>query len=241
MIGCDCAVCQSSDPRDARTRSSIYVEGDDGLCVLVDTTTDLRTQALRERLRRVDAVLYTHAHADHIMGLDELRRFNVIGGGPVPVFGASGTLDDLRRTFAYAFADDRPAGGGVPDLRLWPIAGPFCVGTTTIEPVPLGHGPWPVLGFRMGGFAYLTDCNHVPDASVRALAGVRVLVIDALRHLPHPTHFTVEEALAMARRIGAERTWFTHIAHDLPHAATSAGLPPGVSLAWDGLALDVLA
>lgn len=239
MIGCDCAVCRSSDSRDARTRSSIYLECDDGLRVLVDTTTDLRAQALRHDLRRVDAVLFTHAHADHVMGLDEIRRFNVLSGRPMPVYGDARTLADLRRMFGYVFSSDAPRGGGVPDLRLCPIAGAFCLGRTEIVPVPLRHGPWDVLGFRIGSFAYLTDCNAVSDSSIAQLAGVRTLVIDALRHKPHPTHFTVAEAIAMARRIGAETTYLTHIAHDLGHAATCAALPAGVSLAYDGLALDV--
>ncbi len=239
MIGCDCAVCSSSDPRDNRLRSSIYVEGDDGLCLLVDTTTDLRTQALRANVRRIDAVLYTHAHADHVMGLDELRRFNWMTKRPLPVYGAEHTLDDLRRTFSYVFAPDAPRGGGVPDLRLTPIAGACCFGSTTVAPVPVRHGWWDVFGYRFGTFAYLTDCNAIPDASIEALAGVDVLVLDALRHTPHPTHFSLSEAVAMARRIGARQTYFTHIAHELGHAETSAGLPEGMTLAYDGLVLEL--
>lgn len=239
MIGCECEVCQSADSRDKRLRSSIYVEGDDGVCVLVDTTTDLRTQALRARIRRVDAVLFTHAHADHVMGLDELRRFNMITRQPVPAYGMRSTLDDLRRTFAYAFAPDAPRGGGVPDLRLAPLEGACCIGRTDVVPVPVQHGRWPVLGFRFGSFAYLTDCNRIPEASFPLLEGLDVLVLDALRHRPHPTHFSLDEALAVARRVGARRTFFTHIAHELGHARTCAGLPAGVTLACDELTIDV--
>jgi phosphoribosyl 1,2-cyclic phosphate phosphodiesterase len=239
MIGCDCAVCCSTDPRDQRWRSSIAVECDDGLRVLVDTTTDLRAQALRHDLRRIDAVLYTHAHADHILGLDELRRYNHLTGQPMPLYGQASTLDALRGTFGYAFDPGAPRGGGVPDLRLFPLAGPFCVGRTEFVPVPVRHGPWEVLGFRTGPFAYLTDCNGIPEASMRVLDGVEILVLDALRHTPHPTHFSLSEAVAMAGRIGARRTYFTHIAHELGHAATCATLPPGMTLAHDGLVLDV--
>jgi phosphoribosyl 1,2-cyclic phosphate phosphodiesterase len=239
MIGCDCSVCRSTDPRDARTRPSIALTLDDGTTVLVDTTPDLRTQALRHDLRRVDAILFTHAHADHIMGLDEVRRYNMLTRQPVPVYSDAATLEDLRRTFAYVFAPDAPSGGGVPDLRLWTIGGPFVIGRQEIVPIPLRHGPWQVLGFRFGAFAYLTDCNEVPPASMALLGGLDCLVLDALRHRPHPTHFTVAQASVVARRIGAARTFFTHISHDLGHAATCAALPPGVALAHDGLTIEV--
>lgn len=239
MIGCDCEVCRSSDPKDQRLRSSIYVEGDDGFCVLVDTTTDLRTQALRAGIRKIDAVLFTHSHADHIFGLDEIRRFNILTRQPMPLYGMRATLDDLRRTFAYVFAPDAPRGGGVPDLRLCPLDGPCCFGRMHVVPVPVQHGPWTVLGFRFGNFAYLTDCNAIPDSSLALLNGLDVLVLDALRHKRHPTHFSLTEATAMAARIGAGRTYFTHLAHELGHEATCATLPSNVTLAYDGLTLDV--
>jgi phosphoribosyl 1,2-cyclic phosphate phosphodiesterase len=239
MIACECDVCRSSDPRDARSRPSIYLECDDGLRVLVDTTPDLRAQALRQRISRVDAILFTHSHADHVMGLDEVRRFNVLSRQPMPVYADGRTLADLRRMFAYVFDSAAPKGGGVPDLRLWTIGGRFSLGRQDVIPVPVRHGPWDVLGFRIGGFAYLTDCNGVPDASRSLLGDLDVLVLDALRHRPHPTHFTLEQAVAEARRIGARWTYFTHIAHDLGHAVTCAGLPPGMALAHDGLTIDV--
>ena len=180
MIGCDCDVCRSTDPRDKRTRPSVYLELDDDFRALVDTTPDLRAQALRQDLRRLDAILFTHAHADHVMGLDEVRRFNVINKAPVPVFADDRTLAELSRTFAYAFDANAPKGGGVPDLRLWRIGGTFMLGRQEVTPVPLVHGPWRILGFRFGRFAYLTDCSGVPDSSVALLGGLHTLVLDAL-------------------------------------------------------------
>jgi phosphoribosyl 1,2-cyclic phosphate phosphodiesterase len=239
MIGCDCAVCRSNDPRDVRSRPSIYIESDDGMCVLVDTTPDLRAQALRHDLRRVDAILFTHAHADHVMGLDEVRRFNMLSRSPLPVYADAATLANLRRTFSYVFDDDTPRGGGVPDLRAWTIGGAFSIGRLEVQPLPLRHGPWQVLGFRFGRLAYLTDTNGVPESSLARLEGLDSLVLDALRHRPHPTHFTLEEAVGVARQIGARRTFFTHIAHDLGHEVTCAALPPGMALAHDGLVLEV--
>jgi phosphoribosyl 1,2-cyclic phosphate phosphodiesterase len=240
MIGCDCAVCRSPDPRDTRSRPSIYLELDDGLRVLVDTTPDLRAQALRHGIRRVDAVLFTHSHADHVMGLDEVRRFNAIAKRPMPIYADAATLSDLRRTFAYAFEPPQYAGGRVPDLRLWTIgSGPYCLGRQEVTPVPVLHGPLPILGFRFGAFAYLTDCSDVPETSLELLQDLDVLVLDALRHRPHPTHFALADAVATARRIGARQTYFTHISHDLAHEETNAMLPAGTALAYDGLALTL--
>ncbi len=237
MIGCACAVCRSDDPRDNRLRPSIVLEGDDGTVVLVDTTPDLRQQCLRHDIARVDAVVYTHAHADHILGFDELRRFNVLAKRAMRVHGDRATLAGLQRTFGYAFDPDAPRGGGVPQADLIPIAGRFSIGALSFEPLTLYHGHAPVLGFRVGRFAYLTDCNSVPDETLAQLHGLEVLVLDALRHRPHPTHFSLTEAVEMAGRIGASRTYFTHMCHDLGHAATCATLPEGVTLAYDGLRL----
>lgn len=238
MIGCDCEVCRSSDPHDSRSRPSIVMTMEDGLQVLVDTTPDLRSQALRYDVRRVDAILYTHAHADHVMGLDEVRRYNMLSKSSMPVYGDAPTLAALRRTFSYVFDSSAPKGGGVPHLDLWTIGGPFCLGSEEIVPVPVRHGTWQILGFRVGRFAYLTDCNGIPESSLALLGGLDVLVLDALRRRPHPTHFTLDEAVAMAKRIAARRTFFTHIAHDLPHAATCEALPSGMALAHDGLVLE---
>ena len=241
MIGCSCAVCRSTDPRDKRLRPSIFVdllaERGGVRSILVDTSTDLRQQALTHDITRVDAILFTHSHADHILGLDEVRRFNVLQKTAMPCYGDRQTLADLRTTFSYIFSGPK-VGGGIPQLSLTEIDGPFQLGGAEIVPVPLMHGPRPILGFRIGAFAYLTDCSAIPDASWPLLAGVRTLVIDALRDRPHPTHFSVAEALDAVQRIAPERAYFTHIAHDLPHAATNARLPRGVELAYDGLVLD---
>jgi phosphoribosyl 1,2-cyclic phosphate phosphodiesterase len=207
--------------------------------ILVDTSTDLRTQALANNVRRVDAILFTHTHADHVFGIDDVRRFNQMQKTAIPCFADAGTLASLRRMFAYIFEPPKQQGGGLPQLSLFRLAGAFSLGGVEIVPVPLFHGALPVLGFRAGSFAYLTDCNRIPDESFALLAGVRTLIIDALRQRPHSTHFSVGEAVAAAVRIGAERTWLTHISHDLGHAATSASLPAGVELAYDGLVLEI--
>jgi phosphoribosyl 1,2-cyclic phosphate phosphodiesterase len=247
-IGCDCAVCHSSDPRDRRTRPSILIEIQQAApgafagavrSVLVDTSTDLRMQALANDVRRVDAILFTHAHADHVFGIDDVRRFNQMQKVSISCFADADTLSNLRRMFAYIFEPPKQQGGGLPQLSLFRIAGAFSLGGVEFVPVPLFHGVLPVLGFRLGSFAYLTDCNRVPDTSLELLSGVRTLIIDALRHRPHSTHFSVNEAAEMAARIGAERTYFTHISHDLGHVATCASLPPGVELAYDGLVLEI--
>lgn len=237
-IGCTCGTCRSADPRDRRLRPSILVEFDGGTTVLVDTSPDLRAQALTFGITRVDAVLYTHAHADHLLGLDDLRRFNELQGGAIPCYGNRRTLDEIRRTFAYAFRPE-PSGGGVPRVELIAVDGAFSVAGVTIIPVPVLHGAEPILGFRLGPFAYLTDCSAVPDASRILLDGVRDLVVDALRDRPHPTHFSLSEALSFIAAIGPERAWLTHLCHDLGHKATSARLPAGVELAYDGLRVEV--
>ena len=239
MIGCRCAVCLSTDPRDRRMRPSIYLQIDDGPAVLVDTATDLRQQALAFGVTRVDAILFTHSHADHVLGLDEVRRFNVIQGGPIRAWADAATAADLRRMFTYVFDPPDQRGGGVPQLGLAAIDGAFSIGPLRVQPVPLFHGARPILGFRFGRFAYLTDCNRIPDEAWPLLEGLDVLVLDALRHRSHPTHFTVAQAVEAAARIGAARTYLTHICHDLPHAETGHVLPESVELAYDGLVLEI--
>ncbi|HET7218633.1 MAG TPA: MBL fold metallo-hydrolase [Vicinamibacterales bacterium] len=239
MIGCDCATCRSDDPRDRRLRPSIYMQWADGPHLLVDAGPDLRTQALTHAVRRIDAILLTHGHADHILGLDDIRRYNYLHRRPMACFGDDLTIADVRQTFAYAFDPRTQKGGGLPQIETFVIAGPFCIGGQEIVPVPILHGRRPILGFRAGRFAYLTDCSEIPEASWPLLEGLDLLVIDALRDRPHPTHFTVEQAIAASRRIAAARTYFTHMCHDLPHAATSARLPESMHLAYDGLQLTV--
>ncbi|MEW5984207.1 MAG: MBL fold metallo-hydrolase [Acidobacteriota bacterium] len=238
MIGCPCDVCRSSDPRDRRWRPSIYLELHDGTRVLVDTTPDLRMQALTFGVLRVDAILFTHGHADHIMGLDDVRRFNLLQGAPIPCYGQARTVEEVRRTFRYVF-DSKEEGGGIPRIHLYPVAGLFSLGRQEVVPVPLLHGRRTILGFRLGSFAYLTDCNGIPEDSWPLLGHLDILVLDALRHRPHPTHFTVAEALAVVERLRPGRTLLTHICHDLPHEATNAKLPAGVELAYDGLRAEI--
>ncbi len=240
IIGCTCAVCQSSAPADKRFRASIVVEHDDGTRVLVDTTPDLRSQALAFGLTRVDAVVYTHSHADHIFGLDELRRFIALnGGGTMPVFGDARTIAELQRVFAYAFDSPPELGGGVPRLVAEVVNGGFSVNGTPWVPVPILHGRQRINGYRIGRFAYLTDCSGVPDESWLLLEGLEVLVVGALRERPHPTHFSIAQAVDAARRIGARQTLFTHMCHDLGHAETNARLPRGMALAYDGLSVSL--
>ncbi len=239
MIGCTCAVCRSADPRDRRTRPSIYVDVADGPKILVDTSTDLRAQALAHGVTRVDAILFTHSHADHVMGLDDSRRVSQMSKAKIPCYADEVTATSLRKTFYYAFDPQTEQGGGLPQIDLHTIDGPFNVGAVGVTPIPLMHGARPILGFRFGDFAYLTDTNHLPDAAWPLLAGVRTVIIDALRHRPHPTHFTVAEALEAIARLQPAQAYLTHICHDLPHADTNRALPRGVELAYDGLELTI--
>jgi len=239
MIGCECGTCTSADTRDRRSRASILIENAEGQSVLIDTTPDLRSQALAHKVRRVDAIAYTHSHADHVMGLDDVRRFNVLQKSAIPCYGDERTLDDLRRIYSYIFDRDTPRGGGIPQVVLARVMGEFCVGSLTFIPVPLLHGSRVILGYRVGSFAYLTDCSEIPDASWPLLKGVRTLILDALRERPHPTHLSLDQALAIVDRLAPERAYFTHMCHDLPHAATCARLPAGVELAYDGLAFEI--
>lgn len=233
MIACDCTVCRSDDPRDRRTRPSIRIEYD-RVSLLVDTSPELRLQCLANDVRRVDAVLYTHHHIDHIAGLDDLRRFNWVQEQVLPCYGQPVTLDRLRSMFSYVFDDDDAYPSAKPKLALHEINGPFEIGGRAITPIPLLHGPTPVLGFRVGNFAYCTDVSTIPDDSWPLLTGLDVLILDALRKRPHPTHFNLEQAVDHARRIGARQTYFTHIAHELPHAETNRELPSGIELSHDG-------
>jgi phosphoribosyl 1,2-cyclic phosphate phosphodiesterase len=239
MIGCTCAVCRSADPRDRRTRPSIYVDVDGGPKLLVDTSTDLRMQALAHGVTRVDAILFTHSHADHVMGLDDSRRFSQMQKGSIPCYADAATIASLKKSFYYVFDSSTEKGGGLPQIALHEITGRFSIDSVDIQPIPLMHGSRPILGFRFGDFAYLTDTNHVPDQALPLLKGVKTVILDALRHRPHPTHFTVAEALEVLERLKAKQSYLTHICHDLPHVTTNESLPAGVELAYDGLTIDI--
>jgi phosphoribosyl 1,2-cyclic phosphate phosphodiesterase len=237
-VGCHCAVCSSLDPRDKRLRPSILV-GYDGHTVIIDTTPDFRTQILRARVDRLDAVIYTHPHADHIMGLDDVRPFNFRQRQDMPIYASAETLEVIRRSFAYIFEDVKRTTY-VPKLELHELDGtPFKVFDVEFTPITIFHGNATIYGFRFGNAAYLTDHSAIPEASMEKLRGLDVLFLDALRHKPHPTHSTIEQSIQTAARLGPRRTYFTHICHDLPHAATEQALPPNIFLAYDGLEIEV--
>jgi len=238
-IGCDCAVCTSADPRDRRTRPSVMVQWDNHT-VLIDTTPDFREQAIREGIRRVDAILYTHGHADHILGLDDVRPLSyprITGGTKIPLYASDTTSVVLRNVFRYIFDADYKYGG-LAQVELQPVNGPILLFGATFEPIVVMHGDSPIEGYRFGSAAYLTDFSGVPEESLAKLEGLDILFLDALRHHPHPTHSTVENSLKIVERLKPKRTFFTHISHDLPHEGTNAGLPDNVRLSHDGLKLE---
>jgi len=235
-IGCDCAVCRSSDPHDRRTRPSIMVEYD-GRLVLIDTTPDFREQAIRERIQHVDAVLYTHTHADHILGIDDLRPLSFHRPGRIPLYARPEAAEFLRTMFRYIFDADYKFGG-IARVELKRLDGPVDLFGARFEPVVVIHGESEVYGFRFGTAAYLTDFSDVPQTSFERLQGLDILFLDALRHKPHPTHSTVENSLRIVNQLQPKRAFFTHICHDLPHQATNATLPPNVRLSYDGMKLD---
>jgi phosphoribosyl 1,2-cyclic phosphate phosphodiesterase len=234
VIGCDCNVCQSNDPRDRRTRTSAVVRFDDR-AILIDTATELRAQALANDLRRVDAVLMTHAHADHTGGFDDLRRFNELQQQHLPVYADPGTAAMLRQRFAYTFTDVYPFYGGKPDLILHEVEEPFTLFGQEIVPVPVLHGRLPILGFRFGDLAYVTDAKEIPDESLDLLRDLDVLVLNALRERPHPTHLSFEEAVEIVQHVRPQRAFLVHLSHETSHAAAQARLPAGIDVAWDGL------
>jgi len=237
VVGCGCAVCTSDDPRNRRTRCGLAL-GLPGGNLLIDTPPDLRHQMLREGLGVVNAVVFTHEHADHIFGLDDLRLMQFYLGGPVPLYCEPPVEQRIRKSFDYAFqSPDGMHKGAIPQLAMHTIdLEPFEVLGARVTPVRLDHGvAVPVLGFRVGNVAYCTDCRGVPAESIERLSGLDVLILDCLRREPHATHYGLAEALAMAQQIGARRTLLTHMSHDLDYAATSAVLPASVELAYDGL------
>lgn len=235
-IGCKCAVCASRDPRNRRLRSSVLIRSG-GNNILIDTTPDLRIQALTHNVERVDAVLFTHHHADHIFGIDDLRKFNSVLGKALPCYLAAQTKEAIEQTFSYIFEPNPQFQSYIPQLELHVINGEFLVDGTEIVPIEVYHGGMEVLGFRIGGMAYLTDCNHIPERSKRMLADLDILILDALRPSYHVSHFSLNDAIREARDIRARETYFTHIAHDMDHEEIDSALPEGIHLAYDGLIL----
>jgi len=241
MIGCECSVCRSSDPRNSRTRSSVLIQLPEGN-LLIDTSPEMRLQLIRERIGQVRAIVYTHHHVDHLFGLDDARLFPRGIGGPVPLFCEEEVEDTIRRVFHYAFEPSAAMvpSGGIPQLRFERIrpGEPFTVLGQRLIPIRLEHGRFRVLGFRIGSLAYCTDVNRIPDESWPLLEGVETFIVDALRHEPHPTHFNLDEALAAIERVNPRQAYLTHLSHSFDHEATEVGLPPRVALAYDGLALN---
>jgi len=238
VIGCDCGVCRSVDPKNKRTRSSILVTFPSGENVLIDTSTDLRAQSLANNVRSIDAVLYTHAHADHLHGIDDLRSFNLIKKGEIPCYGNARTMERIKTLFNYIFSDDRN-DGWKPELSANIVEAPFTLFGLSVTPVGVFHGSGVTLGYRIKDLAYLTDCNRIPPQSIELLKGVKLLIIGALRHKPHPSHLSISEAIEASRLIGAERTVFTHLSHNVDYAIDSSSLPPGVEFAFDGMVIEV--
>jgi phosphoribosyl 1,2-cyclic phosphate phosphodiesterase len=238
MIGCHCPVCSSTDPHDHRNRCSVVI-GYNGKKVLVDTTPELRLQCVAHGVDWIDSVVFTHAHADHIMGLDDVRRFNAIKQGPLDIWADEATHSSLAASFGYAFREPNKAEKVFrPHLERRLIDGPFVVEGQTWTPVPMIHGRMKVLGFRVGNLAYCTDVSFMPEPSFDLLQGLDVLVLDALAWHEHPTHFSIDQALAVVDRLQPKQTYFTHIAHGLGHADTNARLPANVRLAYDGLRVE---
>jgi phosphoribosyl 1,2-cyclic phosphate phosphodiesterase len=237
-IGCTCRVCSSADPRDQRLRPSVALRWDN-YCAVIDAGPDFRQQVLRARLPRLDAVLFTHAHADHILGLDDLRPFNFHQSQPIAIWSTASTLDTIQRVFSYIFHDG-PTESSRPKIAPQIFdRDPFAIGGLTFTPIPLKHGNGPCHGFRFGRAAYLTDHSVIPEESMALLEGLDVLFLDALRHKPHPTHSTVATSLKAVERLQPRRAYFTHVSHDLRHEETQAKLPPNVHLAYDTLEIEV--
>ncbi len=237
VIGCACPVCTSRDPRDRRARAALAVS-DRGTTLLVDAPPELRLRLLAAGIGRADALLLTHAHADHIAGLDDVRIFSERENRKFPIYGPAPALRQVRQRFSYVFRNTQK-GGGKPRLSLHPLSRPVRLNQLRVIPIPLWHGRVRVFGYRVRRFAYLTDVSAIPLASYAALKGLDVVVLDALRPEPHETHFHLERAVAEARRIGARKTYFTHMCHRLGHRATERRLPARMHLAYDGLTLTV--
>ncbi|MEI6564834.1 MAG: MBL fold metallo-hydrolase [bacterium] len=240
VIGCDCTICRSRDPRNRRRRSSLYVEAG-GFHIVIDTSMDFREQVLEYHVPRIDVVLITHSHADHIFGLDDIRRFNTIQGTTIPVYGSTGAISDLKRIFSYVDQAVPEPGVYRPRISFQAMKGRFSVGPVTVDALPVLHGKTETYGYRLEWegrtVGYVPDCKEMPEETVKAFSGVDVMILDGLRHRSHPTHLTIELALGLLARIGAKRSYLTHICHDLDHEETQESLPAATFLACDGMTL----
>ncbi len=267
IVGCSCAACTSNNPKDKRLRVSVYIEIDkphpnppqrrggkalsfpspsplgragEGLKILIDTSPDFRQQMLVNNITDIDAVLYTHYHVDHIMGLDDIRQINQLQRKSIDIYGNAETIEVIRRSFSYIFDPKTYKGGGIPNVNTKVITvEKFNVGHVEITPIEYFHGPTTVFGYRIGDFAYMTDCSGIPENEFGKLMGLKVLVLDALRYRKHETHFSFDEAIESAKRINASQTYFTHMTHDIVHDEANAKLPEGIELAYDGLAFVI--
>ena len=240
VIGCDCDVCRSTDPRDKRTRAAAWILGEQGTSIIIDVGPDLRQQCLRENVRHVDAVFLTHTHADHLNGIDDLRAFSKEEEKAIPLYAREPHRCFLRTHFEYIFGQQKGKRvWGLPHLRLRRVEkSPFIVGEFKVDSFPLVHGCWTSTGYRIGNLAYLTDCSEVPECSMPSLEGLDVLVIDALRWRPHVTHLSIAESIAIAERLRPKLTVFTHMSHEISHVEDSKSLPQGMCFAYDGMTLD---
>lgn len=245
IVGCKCPACVSTNPKDKRLRVSLYIETDikingKPLSILIDTSPDFRQQMLVNNITDIDAVLFTHYHVDHIMGLDDIRQINQLHKKYVDIYANNETSGAIKKAFSYIFDENTYKGGGIPLVNMHVIdMKPFDVFSQKVIPILYKHGPTTVFGFRLGDLAYMTDCSFIPESEYVKLKNLKVLILDALRYRKHETHFSFDEAIEAAKRIGAERTYFTHMTHDIVHDEAEAKLPKGIKLAYDGLILNI--
>lgn len=239
MIGCRCPVCLSSDSKNKRTRSGLILQGDEGSALLVDAPPELRLQLTREGISEIEAVILTHSHADHVMGMDDLRSVNYTLAGPVPIYARPEVLEDVRRIFRYAFLPPDQPGGGIPSFDLRDAPELLRCGGLEIELFPVLHGSLPVLAVKARRFAYLTDVSRIPDEAWPRLQGLDTLILDATRRRPHPSHFHLDLAVETAQALGARKTYLTHLSHDYDYEETNRSLPDGIELSYDGLRIEI--